>query len=407
MLKNSVQTQANTQANRVDADQSSAFKNLYLATFSFAIAFASWGLIAGLAPLLKPELGLSSTQASLMIAIPVLLGSIIRIPMGMLTDRFGGRLVFSALLIFGLVPTLALSFNHAYTSLLFWGLFLGLSGTSFAVGIAFASPWFPPEKQGTALGIYGVGNIGQSIAVFFGPVLAGLVGIQRTFLIFGLGSLIWGIVFGILSRNAPKKAAPKTFQENIEVLRTQRLSWVLSFFYALTFGGFVALSIYLPTLYKEIFALKPANAGALAASFVILATFSRIVGGRLSDRIGGQLLLFYVFSGLFLIGWLLAVPNLSVFILVSSLCAVLLGMGNGGVFKLVPQYFPQHTGTVTGLVGAVGGLGGFFPPLELGILKDHMGHYTVGFVIFSLFALSCAVLLSRTLMRMPTPVPQR
>jgi NNP family nitrate/nitrite transporter-like MFS transporter len=152
-------------------------KSLFLATIAFAIAFANWGLIAGLAPLLKKELGLSVGQASLMIAIPVLLGSIGRIPAGMLTDRFGARSVFSLLLGFGIIPTVALAINHSYSSLLFWGFFLGLLGTSFAIGVAFVSRWYPPEIQGAAVGIYGAGNIGQSIAVFGGPVLAGWIGL--------------------------------------------------------------------------------------------------------------------------------------------------------------------------------------------------------------------------------------
>ncbi len=380
--------------------KSDANKNLFLATIAFAVAFACWGTIAGLAPLLKQELKLSVTQASVAIAIPVLLGSLGRIPMGILTDRFGGRLIFSILLIFGFVPPLVLATNHSYPSLLFWGLWLGLAGSSFAIGIAFVSKWFPPEKQGTALGIYGVGNIGQSFAVFFGPVLATWVGIPATFLLFGLVSLAWGLVFAIWARNVKSTSKPRTFRENIKVLRTEKLSWALSLFYFLTFGGFVALSIYLPTLYREIFDLKPATAGALTALFVVLATFCRPVGGWLSDRLGGQQLLLFVFCGIFLIGWLMAIPSLIVFTVTVLACAVLLGLGNGGVFKLVPQYFPQHTGTVTGLVGAAGGLGGFFPPIELGIFQDALGSYALGFIIFSLFGLLCAVVLGRTFGRM-------
>jgi NNP family nitrate/nitrite transporter-like MFS transporter len=383
--------------------QSKAQKHLLLATIAFAIAFANWGIIAGLAPILKPELGLSITQSSVMVAIPVLLGSIGRIPIGILTDRFGGRLLFSLLLSFGLIPALALAINHSYFSLLFWGLWLGLAGTSFAIGIAFVSKWFPPEHLGTALGFYGVGNIGQSVAVFGGPVLAKSIGIQATLLIFGLVSLAWGIVFALFARNADTKVKPKTFQENLKVLRTEKLSWVLSLFYSLTFGGFVALSVYLPTLYKESFSLNPPTAGALTAAFVVLATGCRPIGGWLSDRIGGQQLLLFVFLGIFLIGWTMALPSLILFNLGLAGTAILLGLGNGGVFKLVPQYFPRNTGTVTGLVGAVGGLGGFLPPIELGILKDEMGSYALGFILFSLFGLLCAFVLSQTFMRMATP----
>ncbi|WP_199246129.1 nitrate/nitrite transporter [[Phormidium] sp. ETS-05] len=379
-------------------------KSLFLATMAFAIAFANWGLIAGLAPLLKKELGLSATQASLMIAIPVLLGAVGRIPAGIFTDRFGARLVFSALLGFGIVPTVALAINHSYSSLLFWGFCLGVAGSSFAIGIAFVSRWYPPKKQGMATGIYGAGNIGQSVAVFAGPVLASAIGIANTFLIFGIASLVWAAVFALTAQNPPVKVRPKTFTECLSVLQTEKLTWVLSLFYSLTFGGFVTLSIYLPTLLKDIFDLSPADAGARTALFVIVATLCRPVGGWVSDRIGGQSLLLYVFLGIAATGWLMGLTAIIPFTLGALSCAILFGLGNGGVFKLVPEYFPQQVGTVTGLVGAAGGLGGFFPPLELGMFRELTQSYAPGFILLSLFALLCAWVLGRTFLRIPTPV---
>jgi NNP family nitrate/nitrite transporter-like MFS transporter len=376
-----------------------ANRNLALATISFAVAFACWGTIAGLAPLLRQELALSDSQKFLIVAIPVLLGSVGRIPMGILTDRYGGRLVFSCLLIFGFLPPLALAINYSYSHLLFWGLWLGVAGSSFAIGIAFTSKWFTPETQGTALGIYGMGNIGQSVAVFFAPVLAKEIHISGTLLIFGGVSLIWGIIFWLFARNAQTTAKPRTLQENLQVLRSQKLSWVLSLFYSLTFGGFVALSISLPILYNEIFSLTPTRGGALTALFVIAATLSRPIGGWISDHIGGDHLLLFIFGGIFLLGWILALPSLLFFNLGVFACAILLGLGNGGVFKLVPQYFPEHTGTVTGLVGAAGGLGGFFPPIILGIVKDSFGTYTISFILFSLFGLICTLVLNWTFLR--------
>ena len=384
---------------------SDSSKNLFLATVAFAVAFSVWGLISGLAPLLKLELKLTATAGSLMIAIPVLLGSLGRVPMGLLTDRFGGRLIFSILLIFGVIPAVALALNHSYSSLLFWGFWLGAAGTSFAVGVAFVSKWFPPEKQGTALGIYGAGNIGQSIAVFFGPVLARRIGISATFILFGLVSLAWGLVFAAWARNARSTARPKTLRENLQVLRTEPLSWALSLFYFLTFGGFVALGIYLPTLLKEIFSLTPEDAGARTAGFVLLATACRPLGGWISDRMGGQRLLLFVFWGIALIAWLMAFPSIYLFTIGALGCAALLGLGNGGVFKLVPQYFPAQTGTVTGLVGAAGGIGGFFPPLVLGVLKDLTGTYALGFVFLSTFAVMCSWVLWRAFVRVSVPSP--
>jgi NNP family nitrate/nitrite transporter-like MFS transporter len=377
----------------------SSGKNLALATVAFAVAFSLWGLISGLAPVFKMDLGLSAVQASVMVALPVLLGSVGRLPMGVLTDRFGGRLIFSILLLFGAIPSLALAANHAYSSLLLWGFWLGMLGTSFAVGAAFVSGWFPSEKQGTALGIYGAGNIGQSVAVFFGPVLARRLGIPATFVLFGAASVVWGLVFAVWARNARRTGPPKRLRDNLTVLRTEPLSWVLSLFYFLSFGGFVALAIYLPTLLRDIFSLTPEDAGARTAGFVLLATACRPVGGWMSDRIGGQRVLLAVFTGIALTAWLMALPSIYPFTVGALGCAALLGLGNGGVFKLVPQYFPSHTGTVTGLVGAAGGIGGFFPPLVLGVLKDLTGTYALGFVFLSVFSLGCGWVLLQTLVR--------
>ena len=388
------------------SDRSAANQNLFLATMAFAVAFANWGIISGLAPLLRKELGLSVTQASVMIAIPVLLGSVGRIPLGLLTDRYGGRIVFSILLAFTIVPAIALSIDHSYPSLLFWGFWMGLAGTSFAVGVAFVSGWFPPSQQGTTLGIYGAGNIGQSVAVFGGPVLAASIGIPATFLVFSAVAVVWGGIFALTANNAQPPSKSKSLAENIQVLKTEKLAWVLSIFYALTFGGFVALSIYLPTLYKEVFALAPADAGARTALFVLVATLSRPVGGMLSDKIGGHKLLLGVFLGVAAISWLMAMPSIELFTLGSIGCAVLFGLGNGGVFKLVPQYFSQQTGSVTGLVGAAGGLGGFFPPIVLGICRDLTGSYAMGFGLLIIFALSCTALLSHTFLKSAAKISQ-
>ena len=225
-----------------------AARALFFATTAFAVSFAVWGLIAALAPLFTELYKLSATEKSLLIAIPVLLGSIGRIFAGMAADRFGGRVVFSALLIFSAIPAVAISFSTSFTQLLIFGLHLGVAGTTFPVGVGFASKWFSKEKQGTALGIYGAGNIGQSIAVFFAPVLALQFGDWRTvFFVFAAMTLVWGIVFYTFAKDAGVKAKPKTLFEIFSIFKTSKIAWVLSLFYFLTFGGFVALALYLPT----------------------------------------------------------------------------------------------------------------------------------------------------------------
>lgn len=373
-----------------DTFRPGAARALFLSTTAFAVSFAIWGLISALAPTFTQAYGLSAKMKSLLIAIPVLLGSLGRIPAGMLADRFGGRRVFAALLILSAIPAAAIGFTTSFTQLLWLGLFLGMAGTTFSVGVGFTSKWFAPEKQGTALGVYGMGNIGQSIAVFGAPVLALQWGSWRpVFYAFAVLSLVWGIVFYLFARDAAVAAKPKTLSENLNVLRRSPIAWVLSLFYFVTFGGFVAFAIYLPTLLKDMYGLTATDAGARTAGFVLLATLMRPLGGWLADKWGGARVLVFVFIGVAGLGVLMGCPWISTFTVGALGAAAALGLGNGAVFKLVPQYFPKETGTVTGLVGAFGGLGGFFPPLVLGVIRDATGVYWPGFILLAVFALAC------------------
>ncbi len=373
-----------------DTMRPGASKALFLSTTAFAVSFAVWGLIAALAPTFTQIYNLSATEKSLMIAVPVLLGSIGRLFSGLLADKYGGRNVFAALLIFSAVPAIAIGFSTSFTQLIIFGLFLGIAGTTCPVGVGFTSRWFAAEKQGTALGVYGMGNIGQSVAVFFAPVLALQLGDWRTvFFIFAAVTFIWGIVFFTFAENDATTARPKSLGESLAVLKRSKIAWILSLFYFLTFGGFVALALYMPTFLREIFALTPTDAGARTAGFVVLATFMRPVGGILADKLGGAKVLIFVFAAIAVLSPLLGFTTIGLFTVGALGCAAALGLGNGAVFKLVPQYFPKETGTVTGLVGAFGGLGGFFPPIELGLVKDATGSYTIGFMLLSLFALGC------------------
>lgn len=360
---------------------------LTLGTTSFAVCFAAWGLIAAFAPRFRDTFHLSATQAALMVAVPVLLGSLARLPVGMLADRFGGRLVFSLLMLLCAVPAFLTPMAETYPQLLVSGFFLGLAGSSFAVGVGFISRWFSAEKQGSALGVYGLGNIGQSAAVFLGPLLAVSLGWQNVFRGVAAMLAIWAIVFWLFARNAPVMVRPKSIGEMVRLLARERLSWALSAFYFLTFGGFVAFSIYLPSLLRDQFHLQPADAGFRTAGFVVVATLMRPVGGWLADRIGGARVLSAVFSIVVPFALLLAWPSMLPFTIGALGCAAMMGLGNGAVFKLVPQYFPGETGTVTGLVGAMGGLGGFFPPLLLGIFRDRMGAVWPAFVLLALVSL--------------------
>jgi NNP family nitrate/nitrite transporter-like MFS transporter len=377
-----------------------SIRALILATLAFAISFAVWGLIAPMAKTFQTQLGLSEQQAWLLIAIPVLLGSIVRLPMGMLADRFGGRVVFGLLLLFVALPAFMLSRAATYSDLVLWGLLLGMAGTSFSVGVAFVSKWFPPEKQGLALGIYGAGNIGQSLALFGVPVLAQQLGSwQATYQVFAAVALLYGIFFLAAARNAPVETKPKPFGAMLKVLAEQPLCWLLALFYFVTFGGFVALSIGLPKLLQEIFQLTKEDAGLRVAGFVALATLMRPLGGAISDRIGGARLLQWVFGAAGILALGMTFEQIVPFTIGALGVAACIGLGNGAVFKLVPQYFPKDTGTVTGLVGALGGLGGFFPPLVLGLIKTQFGAYDLGFVFLSAFCFVCLTLNFRVFLK--------
>lgn len=369
-----------------------SYKALILSTISFAIAFAVWGMISPLAKTFQANFSLTEKQTWSIIAIPVLLGSIMRIPIGMLADKYGGRIIFGILLLFMSIPAYMLSFADSYLDFVIWGLLLGMAGTSFSVGIAFASKWFPPKDQGFALGIFGMGNIGQSIALFIIPTLAAVLTWQRSYKLFALIAFVWGIVFLLFAKDAEIKASPKSFGEMFKILCEQPLSWLLSLFYFVTFGGFVALSIGLPKLLQEIFHLTAQDAGLRVAGFVALATIMRPIGGYLSDKAGGAKILMYVFlfAGLLALG--LSFEHIIPFTIGALGVAACIGLGNGAVFRLVPEYFPKDIGTVTGLVGAIGGLGGFFPPLVLGYIKTYTGQYDLGFLLLSIFCITCMFL---------------
>jgi NNP family nitrate/nitrite transporter-like MFS transporter len=365
----------------------SGARALTLATISFTLSFAAWGLIGGLAPIFAGLYGLTAFETAFLVAVPVLLGSLARLPMGMLTDRFGGRAVFTALMSLTAVAAWLVPMTSSYRGLVASAFVLGLAGASFAIGAAFVSRWTLATRQGTALGIYGLGTLGQSFAVFGGAVVAGWLGWPAVFRGMSVLLLVWSVVFVMLARNPISPLRPASAGAMIDALKRAPAAWLLGAFYFLTFGGFVAFSIYLPTLLRAQFGLSAADAGFRAAGFVVVATAMRPIGGWLADRIGGAQVLTWVFSGIAMFAWLLAWPAMVPFTVGALACATLLGLGNGAVFKLVPERFPTETGTVTGLVGALGGLGGFFPPLLLGAFRDTIGVIWPGFALLSATAL--------------------
>lgn len=346
-------------------------------------------------PVLKKAFHLAPVQTSIAMAIPVLLGSLGRIPLGLLTDRYGGRKVFSITMICSVIAALLMGKVSDYHELLMFGFLTGIALASFSVGVAFVSDWYSADRQGFALGVYGAGNVGQSLAAFGAPLLFAQVGLRYTFWTFAALLGVWTVVFIALAKDAPRTTPPKRVGQMLLPL-LEPMSWVLSFFYFLTFGGFVAMSIYLPTFLTEMFKLTPQDAGMRTAGFVLLATAMRPVGGWLSDKVGGLNVLLWIFPFVTAMAILLTFQTMVPFTIGALGMAAAIGLGNGAVFKLVPEYFPKSVGAVTGLVGAMGGLGGFFPPLVLGVIKQQTGSFVWGFGLLSVFALICLLVASLT-----------
>jgi len=377
-----------------------ATRNLVLATFAFAVAFTAWGLLAPLARKFQDQLGLTDTETAVLIAIPVVLGSLLRIPVGWLTDRFGGRRMFSLVLLVSAPPAVLLGYANSYGALIVAGLLLGIAGTSFAVGVPFVAGWYEKKRQGFALGVYGVGNIGTAIAAFGGSAIAVQWGRPALGWTAGIVLVAAAGVFWLTASDAPRKGPPPRY---LEVLRSGWRLYRLSLLYFLTFGGFVAMSIYLPKLLHDWFGLSLVDAGLRAAGFTILATAARPLGGWLSDRLDPSLLLVGAIAVVALDAVALAVmsgsPHIAPVTVACLTMAAAFGIGNGAVFKLVPQDFPENTGAATGIVGAAGGLGGFFPPLIMGVVRDATDTYAwafVGLLAFCILCLAIAVRLWRS-----------
>lgn len=367
---------------------------LVLATLAFALCFSVWGLIAPLAPLFRQAYGLSNTQVGFLVAVPVILGSLLRIPAGIVTDRYGARIVFPALLLLLVVPITFAALSRSYGALIGAGFLLGASGASFAVGIPFVASWFPAHQQGFALGIYGMGNIGTAVAALAAPRVAAGPGWPYAFWIFAPLVVAFAAIFWLVVRESPRFTARRaTFVERTGVLVNRPVSWLLVFFYFVTFGGFIAMGNFLPSFLTATHGLTQTDAGARTAGFVVMATLARPLGGWLADRWRGTSVLNLVFVLEALFAIVLAFEPGMIGVTIGFLgSAGALGIGNGAVFKLVAALFPKETGTLAGLVGAAGGLGGFFPPLVLGLVRDVTGSYAIAFMLLSEFALACLII---------------
>jgi NNP family nitrate/nitrite transporter-like MFS transporter len=368
--------------------------SLLCAFLYFDISFMVWVLLGALANSIVPELELNEAQRGLMVAVPLLGGAGLRIILGLMTDRIGARNTGIIGLVLTILPLmLGWLWADSYEKILVVGVMLGVAGASFAAALPLASRWYPPQYQGLAMGIAGAGNSGTALATFFGPILAGAIGWQAVFGLALIPIMVTLALFVGFAKDSPNQPAPKSLKEYAEVMGHAD-TWWFCLFYSVTFGGFVGLASFLNSFFRVQYELTPFGAGAFATVCVLSGSLLRPIGGLLADRIGGIRMLtgLYLGVGVLLVGQA-TLPPLAVATMLLFLCMGLLGMGNGAVFQLVPLRFPKEIGVITGIVGAAGGIGGFFLPTVLGGLRQWTGTFAGGFALFAGGSLACAVLL--------------
>ncbi|OCB47766.1 MFS transporter [Mycobacterium vulneris] len=369
--------------------------NLLLATWVSAINFWAWNMIGPLSTTYAGDMKLSSTQASMLVATPILVGSLGRVAVGALTDRYGGRTMFLAVTLASIVPVLAVGAAgeaRSYPLLLVCGFFLGIAGTIFAVGIPFANNWYEPTRRGYATGVFGMGMVGTALSAFFTPRFVRWFGLFQTHLIIAAALALTAVLCLVVMRNSP------AFEPNTDPVVPKLKSalklpvtWEMSFLYAVVFGGFVAFSNYLPTYIKNVYEFSSVESGSRTAGFALAAVLARPIGGALSDRIPPKYVVLTSFAGTAVLAFIaMFQPPPDVWSAATFIgLAIFLGIGTGGVFAWVARRSPaKEVGSVTGIVAAAGGLGGYFPPLVMGATYDAVDHdYSVGLLLLVATAL--------------------
>ncbi|RJE82496.1 MFS transporter [Paracoccus onubensis] len=377
-----------------------ANKALTLSTVAFTVCFAVWTIFSIIGVQIRQELALSDTQFGLLLGMPILTGSVVRIVLGVMTDRLGGRLIYTVTMLATAAATFLLSWAGSYPQMLLAALGVGLAGGSFAVGVAYVSRFFPSAKQGTALGIFGVGNVGAALTKFIAPFVMVALGWQATAQIWAAVLALIAIAFWLLSEDDPvirqervTGRPPRSLRDEFAPLANIRV-WRFSLYYFFAFGGFVALALWLPHYLIEVYGFDIKTAGMIGAAYSVPASIFRAYGGILSDRIGARRVMYRMLVVSLLMTAILSLPggvSILIFIPVIFVLGFFMSLGKAAVYKHVPSYFPQNVGAVGGLVGMIGGLGGFFLPFLFGWLRDATGIWSSCFMaMFVLVALCLA-----------------
>ncbi len=389
---------------------------LATSTLAFTVCFAVWTIFSIIGLQIKADLGLTDTQFGLLVATPILTGSLSRIFLGIWTDQYGGRRVYTLLMLLTSVGVLLLSFVETYTMFLLAALFVGLAGGSFAVGIAYVSRWYERERQGTALGIFGMGNVGAAVTNFGAPYLLFAFGWEQTAVIYAAILFVTAILFFLFTKEDPATVRRKQKKEKVipalmqlEPLRHLQV-WRFSLYYFFVFGAFVALALWLPRYYVGAYGLDIKEAGMFAMMYALPGSIFRALGGWLSDKFGARAVMYWTFAASVIICFLLSYPattyvvqgiegpmefdivmSLTPFVILTIFLGFFMSLGKAAVYKHIPVYYPDNVGAVGGLVGLIGGLGGFILPITFGVMNDLIGVWTACFML--LFVVVSAALI--------------
>ena len=382
------------------------YRALGLSTFAFTVCFAVWTIFSIIGVQIKEDLGLNDTQFGLLVATPVLTGSISRIFLGVWTEQFGGRVMFPLQMLITAVAVWLLTSVQTYEIFLLAALGLGLAGGSFIVGIAYTSRWFEKERQGTALGIFGVGNVGAAVTNFAAPFLVVAMGWEGTARVYAVVLAITAVLFYLLAKTDPVHEERKrtgaghvSTAQQLEPLKNIQV-WRFATYYFFVFGGFVALASFLPRYYVGAYGLELTTAGVFAGLYSLPGSVFRALGGWMSDKWGARAVMYATFLVSLVILFAMSYPqtgyvvqginapiafdfglSAGVFVTLTVILGFMMSLGKAAVYKHIPVYYPDHVGSVGGLVGMIGGLGGFFLPVAFGALLDLTGVWTAPFML--------------------------
>jgi len=399
-----------------EASPSRQNRALGMSTIAFGVCFAVWTIFSIIGVRLQDELGLNETQFGLLVGTPILTGSISRIFLGIWADQYGGRIVYFLVMLFAAVATYLLTFADSYATVLLAGLGVGLAGGSFAVGVTYVSNWYPQSRQGTALGIFGVGNVGAAVTTFAAPFVLVAFGWETVARVWALVLFAMAFIFWFTTEDDPTRKErkllnekPKRIVDRLAPLKKLQV-WRFSIYYFFAFGGFVAMSLWLPRYLIEVYELNIATAGMLTTFFAVPASLFRAYGGHLSDKYGARTIMYLTFGVSMLCTFMLSYPEtdyvihgiegpitfsastgLVLFLILIFIFGFFMSLGMAAVYKHIPVYYEGNVGVVGGTVGMVGGLGGFFLPIAFGVMNDVTGIWTSCFML--LFALVAGALL--------------